>query len=116
MAKKPTLTQRMNALELEVDVLDGRVDQIEDGLEPQNQPVTFVATQYLEYDGNPETDGSEKYAPAGFDPVVFAAANGAQAIDYLPIVGDRFECPRISAEGLVAAGVGYILDDVDGAA
>jgi hypothetical protein len=111
MAKKPTLTQRMTALEVEVDALDGRVDQIEDALEPQNQIVTFVVTQFLQYDGDPDVDGSEKYAPVWFDVATFAAANGGQESDYQPIVGDRFECPLIAAEGLVAAGVGYIVDD-----
>jgi hypothetical protein len=116
MAKKPTLTQRMNAIEAEVDALDGRVDQIEDSLEPQNQIVTFVVTQFLQYDGDPNVEGSEKYAPDGFDVSTFAAVNGGQENDYLPIVGDRFGCPLITAQGLAAAAIGYILDDTDGAA
>lgn len=113
MAKKPTLTQRMTAIEAEVDALDGRVDQIEDSLEPQNYIVTFVVTQFLQFDGNPDVEGAENYAPIGFDAAAFAAANGAQASDYQPIVGDRFDCPRIVAEGLAAAKIGYILDDVE---
>jgi hypothetical protein len=116
MPKKPTLTQRMNKLEIEVDQLDGRVDRIEDEIAPHNQIVTVVVTQFLEYDGNPDVVGSEKYAPAGFDVAAFALANGAQESDYQPIVGDRFDCPLVTAEGLAAAGIGYILDDVDGGA
>jgi hypothetical protein len=110
MARLPTNTQRITALEAEVDALDGRVDEIEDAIEPQNRIVTFKVNQYLSYDGNPDTVGAENYAPVGFDPAAFAAANGAQPSDYLPIVGDRFDCPLITAEGLVAAGLGEIVE------
>jgi hypothetical protein len=110
MAKKPTNTQRISALEAEVDALDERVDTIEDAIEPQNEIVTFVVNQIMAFDGNPETVGNEYYMPTGFDLAAHAAANGAQDGDYAPLDGDRFDCTLIVAEQMQADGLGYILE------
>jgi hypothetical protein len=103
MAKRPTLTTRVNALE-------ARVGNIEELLDDQNEIVSFQVSGLLAWDGDPNTEGNEYYMPEGFDLEGHAALNGAQVTDYAPLGGDRFECTRLVAEQLQAAGMGTILE------
>lgn len=68
---------------------------------PHNEPVTFVVSVLLCWDGDPETEGSEYYAPKGWKPDPKQHAG-------LVITGDRFVTTGGQAQALVAAGCGRI--------
>jgi hypothetical protein len=63
--------------------------------------VTFIVSQLMCWDGNPDTEGAEVYAPKGFklDPDLHKG---------VVIEGDRFVCERKAANAFVKAGCGRI--------
>lgn len=71
-----------------------------------NEPVEVEALGLISFDGDPATEGSEYYAPAGWQPedpeddASWTDAEGKSLRD-LPI---RFATTRIQAEALVKAG------------
>lgn len=74
-----------------------------------NAIVTVEALQLLAFDGNPETEGAEYYAQAGFDLEAHKVANGIEG-EFLDgdgkpihIVGNQFETTLIQAEAMVRA-------------
>lgn len=81
--------------------------------ETHNELVTVEVTGLLAWDGNPDTEGAELYAPA-FGVLteeqregLYEAGLDDDAIERLP---SRFTCPRITAEGLVKARLVTIIE------
>ena len=74
-----------------------------------NDLVTVEALCLLSFDGDPDTEGSECYAPADFDLGAHNAANGLEGPlldgdgNEIAIFGSQFTCTKIAAEGLVRA-------------
>ncbi len=68
-----------------------------------NRLVRFAVSCIFAWDGNPETDGAEYYAPADFDMDAHCAANGVDKLldgngDPVVIAGTSFLVARIHAE------------------
>jgi hypothetical protein len=141
MAKEPTQKELLTALIAKVDALETRVqatqapDEPEQGIAfetgplpeeageaPHNAAVTFVVSGLMQWDGDPETEGAEFYAPKGFDVEAHKKANGIDPDGLhsgllcdgdgnpLPsITGDRFICPLITAQELAKRKMGRIV-------
>lgn len=77
----------------------------EDTIDAANQPVLCEALCLLSFDGDPETEGSEYYAPEGYEPEAPFDAEGKA----LTGLQSRFTTTRIQAEALVAAGAAKIV-------
>lgn len=73
-----------------------------------HEPVICRALCLLSFDGDPETDGAEYYAPAGYEPEEPFDAEGRPLTD-LP---SAFVTTRIQAEAMVKAGAVQIEDDI----
>lgn len=86
-------------------------DQI-DAIDPHNELVKCEALCLLSFDGDPETEGSEYYAPASFEPdepdkdESWADAEG-KSLRNLP---SSFITTRIQAQALVKAGAVRIVE------
>lgn len=75
----------------------------------RNAPVIFIPATLFSFDGDPATDGCEHYAPADWTADDWRNANGLPDDYPAPALsGDRFSCPRLTAEGFVKAGMGVI--------
>lgn len=139
MAKKPTTAELLSTLISKIDGLEARIDgadakaetpeiAFEAGPLPEeaedaahNALVTFVVSALMQWDGNPDTEGSELYAPADFDVEMHKKANGIDPENRFPgqlcdgdgnpmarIAGDSFMCPAITAQELARRGMGRI--------
>jgi hypothetical protein len=78
-------------------------------------PVVFEVDVLFSFDGDPETEGQEHYAPESFDLAAHCEANGVEALideagEPITIAGSRFTCPRVTAIGLEKARVGKIVE------
>lgn len=139
MAKKPTQAELLAKLLDKVEGIQARLDGadaqaeapeiiFEAGPMPEeaedaahNALVTFVVSGLMQWDGDPNTDGSELYAPADFDVEAHKNANGIDPESRFPgqlcdgdgnpmiPVGDSFMCPAITAQELVRRGMGRIV-------
>lgn len=81
-----------------------RLSVIDDNHLPHNDMVYVEVLCLLCWDGDPETEGAEYYAPDDFDLEAHKKANGIDADNHdLLITGSGFETTLIQAQALESA-------------
>lgn len=76
------------------------------------KPTRFYPKDLFSYDGNPEIEGVENYAPDNWDKAKWKKNNGLPANYPDPIIfGNSFLCPKNTAEAFEKLGLGKIHAD-----